>query len=215
MHHGSLMKLTAVAGSATGLIALGLPFIGDISPLGALELAHELGETDGPAVLALAAPALLAIPIALWNAARMIAPTPGALERRAAYVCASAAMFAIVPMIVLAVDAQVLEDFLGVASLALYSAAVVANVGLLARNRARRLGPDVTAEVFLLLAYLPPALYALALFSFTEFFSSEPYWVWRSGAYTVLATCVLYVAQASLRMREAAAQAQVPTSRSP
>ena len=73
----------------------------------------------------------------------MIAPTPGALERRAAYVCASAAMFAIVPMIVLAVDAQVLEDFLGVASLALYSAAVVANVGLLARNRARRLGPDV------------------------------------------------------------------------
>lgn len=215
MQFSAFVTLVAVGGSAAGLLALGLPFIGNISPIGALVLAHNLEGSDAPALLALAAPALLAIPIALWSAARIFVPTPRAFERRAAYLCASAAMLAIVPMTLLAFGAQVLEDFLGIAALTLYWAAAVVNLGILARNRTRRLPPGVTAEVFLLLAYLPPALYALALFSFTEFFSSEPYWVWRSGAYTVLATCVLYVAQASLRMREGASRAHVPTRRSP
>jgi len=211
MKDSPVVRVVALLGSALGFIALWLPFIDDISPLEAIALSPHL-EGDELLLFSIATPALLAIPIVIWNLARLVWPVPIRAERVSAYVLAIAAMAAVVPVSALTLADGELLGPLPATALAAAWLAVITNLVLNARNRARGVAAGVAAEMFLLLGYLPSALFALILFSYAPFFSSEPYWLWRLGAYAVLASCVLYAVQAALRLREAAARSPRPAA---
>jgi hypothetical protein len=212
MTRGAFLRVVVMLASALGVVALWLPFIDQISPLDAIAMSPGL-EGDELLLFSIATPALLAVPIALWNLARLVSPVPTAAERRGAYTLSTAAMALVLPISALTLAGGELLEPLPVTALAAAWLAVLANVGLSVRNRASGIAAGIAAETYLLLGYLPGALYALILFSYAPFFSSEPYWLWRSGAYAVLATCALYVTQAVLRLRRAAARNRRPAAR--
>ena len=73
-------------------------------------------------------------------------------------------------------------DAVRVIALLVYWCSAAGNVSLLVRNRLRDVAPGVVAEVYLLLGYLPNALYALIFFSYGPWFGFGPSWGWDAGA---------------------------------
>jgi hypothetical protein len=195
-----LASLAGLAAGATGILCLVLPFTAGISPLAGLRLAFGL-EGDTLTLISITAPALLAIPIAAWQVRRIYVPVPAPLEMALAYALAGACLLLIIPASVFVIGDGGLDSVLRrFAALAVCWFAVIGVVGLLIRNRARSVPPGIGAEVFLLLAYLPNALLCLVLFAYWEFVFG-PTWMWDSGAWLMIVTCVLLVTSALLRLR--------------
>lgn len=198
----SWSNLFGLAGAALGVIALALPFTGHlfegVSPIEVLW--HD---ADSWAQM-LAGSALLSIPIAFWQLRRLSSSTPLPFEIALAYVSSTTAMLP-----VLALSTQYAWYSWGQPEQAISCGGLVACWGLatssgilLVRNIRRRIGPHVTAEVFLLGGYLPNAVYALVLFyPFYGGLEKDPHGLrhlfistgWSVGAYVVLATCIALV----------------------
>jgi len=188
-------RFFSLAAGALGIAALFLPFASAVSPLEALQLSFEL-EGDGFFLFSISAPTLLAVPIALWQVRRLFVPAPSQREIALAYGFGTLAMLPVMSTSVLVLteggDAATPTS---IAALALEWCAVLANLALLARNRKVRTHPTgIAAEAYLLLGYVPNALYALVFFSYWSFIF-EPGWAWNIGAYVVLATCLACIAQ--------------------
>ena len=186
--------------AVAGLIALVIPFTAAISPIEGMFLAVEI-EGDGLFLFVVSAPAFLAIPIALWQIRRIFFGTATNTEVALAYLFSAVAMLPVLVVSYLAFSGGERDSsFLYFSALAVYWVAATLDVGLLVRNRLRRLPPEICAEVFLLLAYVPNSLFALIVFSYWGMVFG-PSWMWDVGAYVVLATCVTYVVQASMVIR--------------
>ena len=189
------LRLMGLISGATGLLALFAPFSLDISPVRAMLIA--LSSKGDRYLLWIAGPSLLAIPIAAWQVRRLATPLPTRAETIVTYILSTISMLPalVVTVLVLAGKEQG-ANALMIAALIAYWCAVAGNVSLLVRNRLHRAAAGVVAEVYLLLGYLPHALYALIAFSYWSFMGfAPPIWSWNWGAYVVLATCILYVAQ--------------------
>ena len=204
---GNRRRLIGLISGATGVLALFAPFSWDKSPVGAILFVLSSG-TDRD-LLWIAPPALLAIPIAVWQVRRLVTPQPSHAETVIAYILSTISML---PVLIISGDylkhaqdivISRLEDVIQIAALIVYWCAVVGNVSLLVRNRRHRVPAGVVAEAYLLLGYLPNALYALIAFS-------SPWWDWDWGAYIVLATCALYVAQVLSLLRSGSSPSRHP-----
>jgi len=197
MRAADLCRLPGLAAGASGILCLVLPFTAGISPLEGLILAFDL-EGDTLTLISITAPPLLAVPIAAWEIRRIFAPVPTTREMALAYVLATVCMLLIVPAGVFAIadgDQGLVPSRLS--ALAASWFAVVGNVGLLLWNRARAVLRGTRAEVFLLLAYLPNALFCLITFAYWEFIFG-PTWMWDIGAWLMIVTCLLLVTRAIL-----------------
>jgi hypothetical protein len=194
-------RVFGLAAGTFGIAALFLPFTSGISPLDALQLSFDL-EGDGFFLFSIAAPTLLALPIAVWQVRRVLARAPCRLEIALAYGLSTLAMLPVVTTSALMLfGAGPGLQATSVAALVVEWCAVVANLVLLAKNRrSRRLSPGSVAEVYLLLGYVPNALYGLVFFSYWSLVFS-PRWAWDTGAWWVLASSLACVAQTVLLMR--------------
>ena len=193
-------KIFGIVAGIAGLFALVAPFTAGTSPIGGMLLAYQL-DYDGMFLFSISAPALLAIPIAMWQVRRIFVPEPSALEITLAYLFATSAMLPVLGASFLAGLAWRGDDYpLYRSALAVDWCAVIGNCILLIKNRRDEQAPGVSAEVFLLLGYIPNAMFILIFFSYWTFIFG-PTWGWDFGAYVVLTTCVLYGAQAFLLLR--------------
>lgn len=194
--------LFGLAGAVLGMIALALPFTGDlfegVSPIWVLW--HD---GDFWAQM-LSGSALLSIPIVVWQLRGLSSSKPWPFEIALAYVLSSAAMLP-----VLALSTQFARNSWGQPEQAIFCAGLVACWGLatcsgilLVRNIRHRVVSHVTAEVFLLGGYFPNAVYALVLFyPFYGGPENDPdslrhlfiFSGWSVGAYVVLVACVTFV----------------------
>lgn len=190
------LRLMGLISGAVGVLALFTPFSWDESPVGAI--LFVLSSKTDTGLLWIAPPALLAIPIAVWQVRRLVTPRPSQAETVIAYILSTISML---PVLIISgkylryalhIVTPRLEDMIQIVALIVYWCAAAGNVSLLFKNRLHGVPACVVAEVYLLLGYLPNALYALIAFSYG---SLPPGWGWDWGAYIVLATCVLYAAQ--------------------
>lgn len=186
--------------AAAGVGALVTPFVGGVSPLNGMGFGLR---GEGIFLFAVSAAALLAVPIAVWQVRRTWVPVPGKLERALAYLFSSAAMS---PVLIASAFTFTAPDpgasLMSILALAVAWCAVAGNLLVSYRSRVGGKPPAIRAEVFLLLGYLPNALYALIVFSYASLFSFGPSWLWDRGAYLVLVTCVLYTVQVVLLLRD-------------
>lgn len=199
------------AAAATGLLALVTPFTADISPAEGMLLALGV-EGDALFLFAVSAPALVALPIAVWQVRRAFFGAATKIEVALAYLFSVMAMLPVLVVSSLAFSGGEQSGSLsGVSALTIYWVTVTANVGLFVRNRLKQVPPETCAETFLLLAYIPNALYALTVFSYWGLVFG-PSWMWDVGAYIALTTCVVYVflASALLRLGRSKSARQVP-----
>ncbi len=178
-------RFLALICAPVGPVALLLPFSVGISPLDALFL--------DPLIAMLGAPMLLAIPITVWVLRRMLGRPTGRVEIAMAYVISVTAM--VLPMS-LGIYAE-LADSPGLWSLETLGLAAcwmlaLGNWALLALCRHRHLDPPLTAEIFLLAAYLPNAAFCLILF-----FPGGVLSGWDAGAYVVLVASLVYASRAA------------------
>lgn len=190
-------RIAALLLALPGLVVPFLPFISSSSPLDVmLHVANwilsgyfgwfvEFG--------LLAAPSLLALPIAIWQARKLFSRRLISFEIAAAYALSAGAMILVLCYIALyflwARDPQTIAMTLSCWLL------VIANVALLWRNRTRRISPEVRAEVFLLGGYLPNAAFSLLGFGWGNWSNLQ------AGAWTALAACVAYVISIALALR--------------
>jgi len=194
-------KLIGLVAGTSGVVALVTPFFAGVTPLQALRLGLD---GEGVFVFAMAAASHLAIPIAAWQVRRLVVRSPVRAEILVAYLLSTVAMLPVLIVSVLALSGgEQAADAVRVIALLVYWCSAAGNVSLLVRNRLRDVAPGVVAEVYLLLGYLPNALYALIFFSYGPWFGFGPSWGWDAGAYVVLTTCVLNAAQVVLLLRNA------------
>lgn len=200
-------RIVGVISGVLGLIAIVTPFYMHwLSPLFAIIFALRGSEGEESIfIFSIAAPFLLAIPITVWQVRRVFVPSPTKVETVLAYILSTTAML---PVFILSVITFLghseywQEITLSITALLVYWFGAIGNLVLLFKNRVSGRAPGVIAEVFLLLGYLPNALYALIGFSYGSIFWSDPMWLWGIGAYVVLTTCVLYAAQVVLLLRD-------------
>ena len=190
----SRLRLMGLISGAAGVLALFVPFVPEISPVRAMLIG--LSSTADRDLLWIATPSLLAVPIAAWQVRRLVAPLPMRAESILAYILSTISMLPVFIVSIMIIknaklDSGQIEDLIQIAALIAYWCAAAGNVILLVRNRRHGVAAGVVAEVYLLLGYLPHALYALIAFSYWGFIG-EPSWNWDWGAYIVLAACVLY-----------------------
>ncbi len=194
-------KLIGLVAGTSGVVALVTPFFAGVTPLQALRLGLD---GEGVFVFAMAAASHLAIPIAAWQVRRLVVRSPVRAEILVAYLLSTVAMLPVLIVSVLALSGgEQAADAVRVIALLVYWCSAAGNVSLLVRNRLRDVAPGVVAEIYLLLGYLPNALYALIFFSYGPWFGFGPSWGWDVGAYVVLTTCVLNAAQVVLLLRNA------------
>lgn len=194
-------NLIGLLAGASGVVALVTPFFAGVTPLQAIRLGLD---GEGVFVFAIAGASHLAIPIAAWQVRRLVVPAPVRAEIVVAYLLSTVAMLPVLIVSVLALSGgEQAADAVRVIALLVYWCSAAGNVSLLVRNRLRDVAPGVVAEVYLLLGYLPNALYALIFFSYGPWFGFGPSWGWDAGAYVVLTTCVLNAAQVVLLLRNA------------
>jgi len=145
----------------------------------------------------------------MWQVRRLVTPQPSHAETVIAYILSTISML---PVLIISGDylrhahdivTRGLESVLPIAALIVCWCAAFGNVSLLVRNRRHVVPAGVVAEVYLLLGYLPSALYALIIFS-------SPWWDWNWGAYIVLATCVLYAVQVLSLLRRGSSPSPHP-----
>lgn len=173
---------------ATGVVALFAPFALGLSPVRVIL-------DPGEATLELAGPLFLAIPIAVWQVLRLAIPLPTRAETILSYILSTISMLPVVHGSVLLFSEHAPQiSVIDIAAVIVCCCAAAGNVSLLVRNRHYGLTPCVIAEAYLLLGYLPHAMFLLIMFSWVKNFSSQPSWGWNWGAYIVLATCLLYIA---------------------
>jgi len=194
------LRVLGLISGATGIIALFIPFTAGISPLDGVVSGLEV-ESDGLFIFSISAPSLLAIPIAAWQLRRIWFPDPEKLETLLACLFSTVSMLPVLMASSRAIaEMELRADLLGVCAVVVYWLAVIANIGLFVRNRIRGRPPGTTVEVFLLLGYVPNALFALIVFSYWGIVFG-PHWMWDTGAYVVSATCIMYTAQAFWLLR--------------
>jgi len=191
-------RFLALVCASIGPVALPLPFSAGISPLEALFL--------DPLIAMLGAPMLLAIPITVWVLRRMLAHPAGRVEIAMAYVFSVAAMA--IPMS-LGIYAELVDspglwsrEALGLAACWILA---LGNWALLASCRRRQSDPWLTAEIFLLAAYLPNAAFCLILFFPGDVFSG-----WDAGAYVVLVSSLVYANRAATLLSQLKRRGQPP-----
>ena len=168
-------RVAALLLAVPGVMALFLPFTNGVSPYGGV---HFSGSFFNVALLA--APAFLAVPIAVWQARRLFSSRLSAFEVALAYTLPAAAMVSVLTAIVL-------EPKPAWLAVPLCLGLGGANALLLVRNLRRRLPREATAEVFLLGGYLPTAVFWLVMIGFDPVFGLE------LGGYVVLTACIAYL----------------------
>jgi len=121
---GNRRRLIGLISGATGVLALFVPFSWDKSPVGAILFVLSSG-TDRD-LLWLAPPALLAIPIAMWQVRRLVTPQPSHAETVIAYILSTISML---PVLIISGDylrhahdivTRGLESVLPIAALIVY-----------------------------------------------------------------------------------------------
>lgn len=156
----SACRLGLLAG-LLGSAALCLPFYYRYIPYDYFK--YKLHRGDWPeAILAWAG--LLAIPIAIWHALRLIGKKVGGIEIGIIYILSAGAMLtppAWSTMLVYEILAKGSPLSSEVLLLQIPSLLVIANFVLLWRNLKSKRAPEMTCGVFLLGAYVPNALQAI------------------------------------------------------
>jgi hypothetical protein len=174
-----------------GIGALVLPFTHGVSPL-AYFTSYD-GTWEGRLVVAVL---FLAIPIAAWQALRILRPLPTRFEQTVAYTLSIVSVLSPVVSTV----SYVVWDGVSSADVYLYEAMgvalalIVAITLLLLNNLRSKTSKEVIAGAFLFGGYLPGAAILLVNFNFLTF-------GWEIGAYFVLATCIGYVLRIISLMR--------------
>lgn len=196
-------RIAALLLALPGLTVPFLPFFNSFSPLEAVRWLVNWILLEDPGWFGhlglLAAPSLLAIPIAIWQVRKLFAGHVTSFEFSAIYVLATAAMISVLGFTMLLLWEKgfaLLRDIKIVAIIFLPCwLLIIANLALLWRNHARSIVPDSRAEGLLLGAYLPNAVLSLLYFGF---------WDWsrlQVGAWIAAIACVAYVISIVLALR--------------
>jgi len=193
--------------SLLGTAALFLPFTFSTSPF---DVASEVASaflkgklTRESALLLLAAPFFLSIPILIWQVRKLVTDRLTTGEIAAAYVLSTTAMLPIAVGLGVVTFSWVRElpgsryEFgIGMALAVVLWLLLIANVLLLLRNRRARVSSEPTAEAFLLGGYLPNAIYCLLLFG--QFGRREL----QIGAYLITVVSIGYLSAIVLLSRQ-------------
>lgn len=186
MRQPNLHVVVAIAGIA-GIVALFLPFTGDISPIAAI--------FDGiiwDPIWRLALPFFLTIPILVASIRLAMTNSLSKLESVIAYILGAAAIGNFVSWfaIGLSEDPSALSDSTGWLFLAIMIAPLLLGFALLVRDlRTKRL-QGYRPVLALQIAYFGNTIYCLVGFA------SDP--GWQAGAYLSLVTAVAYLIQIGL-----------------
>lgn len=168
-------RVAALLLAVPGVMALFLPFTSGVSPYEGVRFSGSFFN-----LALLAAPAFLAVPIAVWHARRLYSNRLSAFEVALAYTLSAAAMVSVLTAIVLSLP-KILSSW-GLLAIALCLGLGGANALLLVGNLRRRLPREAAAEVFLLGGYLPTAVFCLVALGLDEI-----------GSYVVLTACIAYL----------------------
>lgn len=175
-----------------GALAPFLFFVHRISPLDTL----TPGWIWGREFALVGAPFFLAVPIAAWQARRLVAGRLSAPEVACAYALATAAMLSTLVFTILPFLKESGPDPAEVLAYMFPCWLLVAvNALLLARNLRQYLAPETPAEMFLLGAYLPNAVLCLTAFALGE---------WKhigAGTPVTIVACIGYVVSIALALR--------------
>lgn len=193
-------KVAALFLTVPGVIAPFLPFVYDVSPLGAVLRGYPY------ALLGL--PILLGIPISIWQAYPVRAADSCPFAIVAAYVLSIASLISVL-LFTITVVMNSGMNLHAAASVTSCWLLVIANVILVRRNLATSISQSTAAGVSLLGSYLSNAVFCLIAFGW------DPWIQLQIGALAVAIACISYFVTIVLMLRSEDAQQTLVTARQP
>lgn len=193
-------RIAALLLALPGLVAPFLSFTYFVSPMDTIRLAW-FSRGDEAWILwilgVLGAPFFLSIPIATWQARRLFGGRLSAREVAAAYVLSIAAMISTLPFASsILLDAKAFSASGVLAPIIFWALFILANVALLWHTRAKHMASETSAEVFLLGAYLPNAVFCLIGFG-----GNDSWAFLQIGAWVALIASLGYLISIALTLR--------------